>query len=123
MTDKQAKAPEPKLRGIKDPAYRKIIQARPRPRRTRSGAMTCPGSAPRPPDRYNEVVIAGGMDDSQFAMNPIVTLNHCYSIPPIGRSLWRKVVTGGVKAKTLYPQKPDNWGNEDWPSDQVFGLI
>jgi len=32
------------------------------------------------------------MDDSQFALNPIVTLNHDYSMPPVGRSLWRKFV-------------------------------
>ena len=44
-------------------------------------------------------------------------------MPPIGRSLWRKVVPGGVKAKTIYPPRPDNWGNEDWPSNQIFALI
>ena len=33
------------------------------------------------PDRTGEVVIARGMNDSQFRLNPIVTLNHDYSIP------------------------------------------
>jgi hypothetical protein len=28
------------------------------------------------PDRCREIVIAKGMNDSQFALNPIVTLNH-----------------------------------------------
>ena len=30
------------------------------------------------PDRTREVVIAKGMNDSQFAANPIVTLGHAY---------------------------------------------
>src|SRR5271166_4976496 len=36
------------------------------------------------PDRDREVVIARGMDDSHFRLNPIVTLQHCYSLPPVG---------------------------------------
>src|SRR5438876_9836464 len=70
------------------------------------------------PDRTHEVVIARGMNDSQFRLNPIVTLQHAYTIPPVGKSLWRKVVKDGelkgVKAKTQYPARPDGWqGN--WP--------
>src|SRR5207244_3702485 len=34
------------------------------------------------PDRGNEVVLAKGMNDSQFKQNPIVTLNHAYMLPP-----------------------------------------
>jgi hypothetical protein len=78
-------------------------------------------------DRYGHVVFAKGMSDSQFAINPIVTLNHNYSIPPIGRSIWRKVTrdgeTRGVKAKTTYPAKPESWGEDTWPPDKVFTLI
>src|SRR5271155_2007747 len=29
-------------------------------------------------DRDKEIVIAKGMNDSQFAQNPLVTLQHCY---------------------------------------------
>ena len=79
------------------------------------------------PDRYGHVVVAKGMSDAQFALNPIVTLNHNYSIPPIGKSLWRKFhkdgQTRGVKAKTVYPAKPDAWGDDAWPPDKVFTLI
>ncbi len=69
------------------------------------------------------------MNDSQFNLNPIVTLNHNYSMPPIGRSIWRKAAiandgTKGIKAKTTYPEKPANWGVEStWPPDDVFTLI
>src|SRR6266568_4989206 len=59
------------------------------------------------PDRMNEVVRARGMNDGQFRLNPLVTLNHAYWAPPAGKSLWRRVLRDadlkGVKAKTFYP--------------------
>jgi hypothetical protein len=80
------------------------------------------------PDRYDHVVFAKGMNDSQFALNPIVTLNHDYTCPPIGRSLWRKFVkdgdTRGIKAKTVYPPMPASWpAGECWEPDKVFAQI
>jgi hypothetical protein len=80
------------------------------------------------PDRQNEVVIAKGMNDSQFALNPIVTLNHCYHMPPVGKSLWRKRAKDGtlvgIKAKTQYPPIPPNWPEgEEWPPDCAFSLV
>ncbi len=68
------------------------------------------------------------MNDAQFQANPIVTLGHAYSLPPVGKSLWRKRVKDGarvgVKAKTVYPARPQTWPAQDpWPSDQVFALI
>lgn len=78
------------------------------------------------PDRYSEVVMAKGMNNSQFILNPIVTLNHRYYMPPIGRSLWQKVTKDGdirgIKAKTVYPPKPETW-TDPWPPDQVLSLI
>src|SRR5881628_1681430 len=47
------------------------------------------------PDRCGEVVLAKGLNDSQFQQNPIVTLNHAYGCPPVGRSLWRKFAKDG----------------------------
>jgi hypothetical protein len=80
------------------------------------------------PDRTREVVVAKGMNDSQFQGNPIVTLGHAYYLPPVGKSLWRKRVRDGervgIKAKTAYPARPQTWPEQDaWPSDQVFALI
>src|SRR6516164_2984258 len=80
------------------------------------------------PDRTREVVIARGMNDSQFQGNPIVTLGHAYYLPPVGKSLWRKRVKDGervgIKAKTVYPARPESWpAQETWPPDQVFALI
>lgn len=80
------------------------------------------------PDRQNEVVIAKGMNESQFALNPLVTLNHCYHLPPVGKSLWRKRARdgdiAGIKAKTQYPVAPADWpSNDDWPPDKAFALV
>jgi hypothetical protein len=80
------------------------------------------------PDRYDHVVFAKGMNDSQYALNPVVTLNHDYTNPPIGRSLWRKYYndgeTKGIKAKTIYPPMPGSWpANETWVPDKVFAQI
>src|SRR5438128_6862746 len=80
------------------------------------------------PDRVGDVVCAKGMNDGQFRLNPIVTLNHCYSMPPVGRSLWRKLVKDGplrgIKAKTVYPARPAPWAEgKDVPADRAFSLV
>jgi hypothetical protein len=82
------------------------------------------------PDLCQEVVIARGMNDSQFAANPLVTLQHQYWCPPVGHTLWRKRVKDGdrvgIKAKTVYPPKPANWPAADdqpWAPDKVLSLI
>lgn len=79
-------------------------------------------------DRENEVVIAKGMNESHFKLNPIVTLQHEYWAPPVGKSLWRKRIADGqmvgVKAKTQYTPRPSDWpAGEDWDPDCVFSLI
>ena len=80
------------------------------------------------PDRQGDVVRARGMNDSQFALNPIVTFHHAYHLPPAGKSLWRKRVrssTGGdaIKAKTVYPPRPADWpADKDWLPDVAFAL-
>jgi hypothetical protein len=78
--------------------------------------------------RKAEFVLARGMNDSQFKQNPIVTMQHCYHLPPVGKSLWRKVVRDGpmigVKAKTQYPARPKDWPAEQpWPADVALSLV
>lgn len=58
------------------------------------------------PGRYDHVVFAKGMNDSQFALNPIVTLNHDYTCPPIGRSLWRRFVKDSNLSRRRCGQLP-----------------
>ncbi len=130
MNDRAAQALDAVLRSLPKStefAYRKVVS-------NRGLSELLPGERSDvswitydEPDRVNEVVVAQGMDDSQFKLNPIVTLQHAYHLPPVGRSLWRKVVRDGprtgVKAKTLYPPRPDSWPGDTWPADVAFSLV
>lgn len=78
-------------------------------------------------DRDREIVLASGMDDSHFKLNPLVTLGHAYWQPPAGKSLWRKKVKEGalrgIKAKTHYPPRPEGWPKDDWLPDYAYELV
>src|SRR5262245_9987168 len=78
-------------------------------------------------DRDQEIVLAAGMDDTHYQHNPIVTLCHSYWMPPVGRSLWRRRVKAGgvrgIKAKTVYPQKPADWPRDEWEPDAAYALV
>src|SRR5436190_2197096 len=79
-------------------------------------------------DRQGDIVIAAGMDDVNFRLNPVVTLQHAYWLPPVGRSLWRRRERdgdrAGVKAKTVYPARPESWPDAaSWPPDFAFPLV
>ncbi len=130
MIDKQARQLDAILKqlpGGKEFEYRKTVFAKAPTELNPGERSDVSWISTEAVDRYGHVVFAKGMNDSQFALNPIVTLNHDYSIPPIGRSLWRKVTkdgsTRGIKAKTVYPPKPESWGPELWPPDKVFTLV
>src|SRR5438105_9589328 len=79
------------------------------------------------PDRLGDIVLAAGMDDSHFQLNPIVTLNHAYDQPPVGKSLWRRKVREGtlrgVKAKTHYPPRPESWAGAEWLPDFAYEMV
>jgi hypothetical protein len=131
MTDQQAYALEAVLKALprdKAYAYRKAVI-------DRGPTEVSPGErsdvswiSTENPDRIGDVVCARGMNDSQFRQNPIVTLNHAYWSPPVGKSLWRKVAKDGdlkgIKAKTQYPARPASWAEgKDWPADIAFALV
>jgi len=46
-------------------------------------------------DRDGRIVVSRGMNDAHFKLNPLVTLQHAYWRPPVGRSFWRKRVKDG----------------------------
>ncbi|MCS7045393.1 MAG: hypothetical protein NZO58_03455 [Gemmataceae bacterium] len=130
MKDRQAKALEARLRQLpKDEAfaYRRCSFARGLTEISPTGRCDVSWITAETPDRAGDVVLAAGMDDSHFALNPIVTLNHAYDRPPVGRSMWRKRVKEGalvgVKAKTHYPPRPARWAEGVWPPDYAFELI
>ena len=78
-------------------------------------------------DLAKEIVLTSGFRDDIFKANPIVTLNHSYAQPPLGRSLWRKKVKDGerrgVKAKTIYPARPHEWTEPEWAPDNAWALV
>jgi hypothetical protein len=131
MTDKQARALDLLLKSLpqgKDYQYRKAVLARAPTELNPGERSDVSWISTESVDRANEVVIAKGMNDSQFAQNPLVTLGHSYALPPVGKSLWRKRVKDGsltgIKAKTVYPPRPADWAeSQPWNPDQVFALI
>jgi hypothetical protein len=130
MLDKAAQALDVILRSLPKSAefaYRKTVQSKPPTELLTGERADVSWITSEDPDRANEVVLARGMDDSQFKLNPIVTLQHAYHLPPVGRSLWRKVVRDGerfgVKAKTHYPPRPVSWPGDTWPADAALALV
>jgi hypothetical protein len=131
LTDKQAFALETILKALpRDSAfnYRKAVVDRGPTELACGERSDVSWISTEDPDRMGEVVAAKGMSDSQFRLNPIVTLNHCYDMPPVGKSLWRKFVKDGdlrgIKAKTQYPARPADWNDsKDWPADVAFTLV
>jgi hypothetical protein len=131
MLDRQARQLDTLLKSLpksKDHAYRKAVVAKAPTELNPGERNDVSWISTESVDRVQEVVIARGMNDSQFQANPLVTLQHAYSMPPVGKSLWRKRVKdgdlAGIKAKTQYPAKPDSWPEADpWPPDKVLSLV
>lgn len=73
-------------------------------------------------DRDREIVMVGGIDLSQFRLNPVVTFAHKYDELPVGRALWTKHEGDRLKAKTRYSPRPPEWSG-DWLPDAVWHMI
>jgi phage head maturation protease len=73
-------------------------------------------------DRDNEVLIPKGMRLDLFQQNPVVMMAHDYSALPVGKCQWIKRDSEGIKAKTIYPEKPDGWEGQ-WMPDAVWHLV
>jgi hypothetical protein len=131
MADRTARAVEALLRALPktaEHAYRKTVPGKAPTELNPGERSDVSWISTESVDRAGEVVIARGMNDSQFQGNPLVTLGHAYHLPPVGRSLWRKRVRdgelSGIKAKTRYPERPENWpADEAWIPDRVFALV
>jgi hypothetical protein len=131
LTDRQAIALDAILKALpKDDAfrYRKTILAKGASEVLSGERSDVSWISTKDPDRTFDVVLAKGMNDGQFKQNPIVTMQHDYDLPPVGKSLWRKAAsdgpTRGIKAKTVCPARPTDWPQEkDWPADIAFALV
>src|SRR3954454_13491854 len=88
MLDEQAHAVEAILRGLpRDEAfaYRKAAIFKEAPELLAGERADVSWITTEDVDRAQDVVIADGMDDSQFNLNPLVTMQHSYDQPPVGK--------------------------------------
>lgn len=75
-------------------------------------------------DKDGEVVNPKGLDWSAFQKNPIVTLNHSYWQPPVGKSLWQNFTKNAWKAKTAYIERPESLPHDkEWIPDTVWHMV
>ncbi|MBI3406945.1 MAG: hypothetical protein HY040_01130 [Planctomycetes bacterium] len=131
MKDKQAKALDAILRDLPaaedSRALRRIQSTRGLSELSPESRCDVSWITVETPDHAGDLVLASGMDDSIYQLNPIVTLNHQYNQPPVGRSLWRRKVREGslvgVKAKTYYLPRPKSWTADEWPADKALDLV
>jgi hypothetical protein len=129
MLDKQAQAIDQLLKTLpKDEAFRYRKSAQFKLTELMTGERTdVSWISTQDVDRVGDVVIAAGMDDSHYRLNPLVTLGHEYDTMPVGKSQWRKRDKDGslvgVKAKTVYPKRPDDWPGEEWDPDYAWSLV
>jgi hypothetical protein len=129
MADKTAFAVEQILKGLpeEDRRLRRLVTAKAGSELAEAERADVSWISTESVDRDKEVVLAKGMDDSQFAGNPLVTMNHRYDQPAVARSVWRKRMREGglvgIKAKTHYPPRPDAWTAACWPPDDAFSLV
>ena len=73
-------------------------------------------------DRDQEVVVATGIDLTQFRKSPVVTFAHRYDELPVGRCLWIKHEGERLKAKTRYTPRPADWKG-DWLPDAIWHMV
>ena len=89
MPDKAARALDALLKTLpktKDYEYRKALVARPPTELNPGERSDVSWITTESVDRMGEVVVARGMNDGQFQLNPLVTLGHAYWLPPVGKS-------------------------------------
>lgn len=76
-------------------------------------------------DRDHEVVLPKGIRMKDY--NNVVTFCHSYHQLPVGTCKWIKPQEtkkgAGLVAKTFYPTKPADWGNEPWLPSAVLHLM
>lgn len=128
MTDRQAFSLEVRLKKLpKEFEPRRLSLAQSTPEPLPEGRSDLSWITAEAPDRQGDLVLASGMDDAHFKLNPIVTLNHDYQRPPVGRSLWRRPVRAGnlhgIQAKTYYPPRPKEWSEGPWLPDLAWELL
>lgn len=74
-------------------------------------------------DKDREIVSPEGVKFDWFEKSRVVTFNHQYWMPPVGKCLWYKRVGDSWKAKTRYASRPkDHPNNLEWIPDTIFHM-
>jgi len=68
-------------------------------------------------DRFDDVVVPEGLDNTNYRKNPVVLWNHDDSRPPIGKSLAEEVHPEGVLSEVQFDLRNDPKGEHA----QIFG--
>lgn len=72
-------------------------------------------------DRDGDVVLPSGIDTTEFNKNPVVLMQHRADMPPIGRAVEIQTGSRHVKAKVVFPERPQWLDNAaGWPPDEAF---
>ena len=77
-------------------------------------------------DKEGDVITSKSIDFDTlgFRKNPVVSYNHDYNIPPVGKSIWQKTVGTVTKAKTQYISRPESLPESvEWFPDSIFHMI
>ena len=78
-------------------------------------------------DRDGEICLPSGCDTTAASRYCPLTLNHNYSIPPVGRVDWIKALPNAkkarmLKAKSSYPERPEDHVGPHTPSE-IWSLV
>ena len=131
MLDRQARQLDTLLKALpksKEHAYRKAVTAKAPTELNPGERSDVSWITTESVDRTQEVVVASGMNDGQFTANPLVTLQHAYSLPPVGRSLCASASRTALSS-ALMPRRsiPGPAGflarGRPWPPDRVPSLV
>jgi hypothetical protein len=75
-------------------------------------------------DQDGDSIDSKSVNWDEFKKNPVVAFGHNYSIPPVGKSLWQKMVGNQWKAKTQYVSRPSDYPEgKEWFPDTVYHMI
>jgi hypothetical protein len=79
-------------------------------------------------DRDREIIMPKGIDIKSYMKNPVVLFGHNYQSLPIGKNLWIKTDSKGLRAKTEYAnhQQADevyNYRKDGFPMAESIGFI
>ena len=72
-------------------------------------------------DKTGEVVLPEGLELDSYRKSMVVLWNHDKS-RPVATCGWIKLYKDQIRAKTIYPEKPEDL-DTPWPTDEIWGML